>query len=245
LHSGVFGGAVANPATELARLLAKLHDPEGRVLIPGFYDAVAPVSPTELESWRQLPSDNAEWLRASGSPALAGESGYSSRERTWSRPTAEINGLTAGYQGPGTKTIVPREASAKISFRLVPDQDPRDIAHKVSAYFHALASRAVKIEVIYDHGGDPYYAAPDTPLSRAAQAALKTVFGRPPALVREGLSIPTVSLFRSILGRDTLLVGLGLPDCGAHSPNECFPLRHLEQGIVLHQALLNEISATA
>ena len=242
LHSGVFGGAVANPATELARLLARLHDRDGRVAVPGFYEAVAPVSPVELASWRTLPSYDAELLASTGSPAAAGESGYSARERVWSRPTAEINGLSSGYQGPGSKTIVPREAVAKLSFRLVSNQKPREIADQVAAFLSSCAPAAVKVEVTYDHGGDPYLAAPDGPGISAAREALREIFGREPALVREGLSIPTVSLFKRILGRDTLLIGLGLPDCAAHSPNESFPLRNLEQGIALHRTLLNRLA---
>lgn len=242
LHSGVFGGSVANPATELARLLAQLHDADGHVAVPGFYEAVAEVSPAELKSWRALPSYDAELLASTGSPAIAGEKGYSSRERVWSRPTAEINGITSGYQGPGSKTIVPREAVAKLSFRLVPNQKPREIADRVAAFFTARATAGVKVEVTYDHGGDPYLTASDSRAFRAAQAALQEVFGREPALVREGLSIPTVSMFKRILGRDTLLIGLGLPDCAAHSPNESFPLRNLEQGIALHRVLLNRLA---
>jgi len=242
LHSGVFGGSVANPATELARLLAQLHDADGHVAVPGFYDAVADVSPAELKSWRDLPDYDAELLALTGSPAVAGERGYGSRERVWSRPTAEINGITAGYQGPGSKTIVPREAVAKLSFRLVPNQQPRVIADRVAAFFTARAPRSVKVEVTYDHGGDPYLTVSDSPAFRAAQCALRDVFGREPALVREGLSIPTVSLFKRILGRDTLLIGLGLPDCAAHSPNESFPLRNLERGIALHRALLTRLA---
>jgi len=242
LHSGVFGGSVANPATELARLLAQLHDADGHVAVPGFYDAVADVSPDELKSWRDLPDYDAELLALTGSPAVAGERGYGSRERVWSRPTAEINGITAGYQGPGSKTIVPREAVAKLSFRLVPNQQPRVIADRVAAFFTARAPRSVKVEVTYDHGGDPYLTVSDSPAFRAAQCALRDVFGREPALVREGLSIPTVSLFKRILGRDTLLIGLGLPDCAAHSPNESFPLRNLERGIALHRALLTRLA---
>jgi len=242
LHSGVFGGSVANPATELARLLAQLHDADGHVAVPGFYDAVADVSPDELKSWRDLPDYDAELLALTGSPAVAGERGYGSRERVWSRPTAEINGITAGYQGPGSKTIVPREAVAKLSFRLVPNQQPRVIADRVAAFFTGRAPRSVKVEVTYDHGGDPYLTVSDSPAFRAAQCALRDVFGREPALVREGLSIPTVSLFKRILGRDTLLIGLGLPDCAAHSPNESFPLRNLERGIALHRALLTRLA---
>lgn len=245
LHSGVFGGAVANPATELTRLLAQLHDPLGRIAVPGFYDEVAAVSAAELSCWRKLPVLDAELLVATGSPAVSGEHGYTSRERIWARPTAEINGITSGYQGPGSKTIVPHIATAKLSFRLVADQHPQDIGRRVATFFQARAIPGVEVQVTYDHGGEPYLVSPGTPMICAAQAALREIFGREPALVREGLSIPTVSLFKRILGRDTLLVGLGLPDCAAHSPNETFPLRNLEQGIALHRALLLHLAGAA
>lgn len=241
IHSGVFGGAVANPATELARLLGGMHAPSGEVAIPGFYDAVAPASAAERQAWREIGTLDAGLLRASGAAALAGEDGYSGIERTWIRPTAEVNGIIAGYQGPGSKTIIPAMASAKLSFRLVPDQDPADIALKVKRFFAARASPAVEIAVDYDHGGRPYHANPDTPLARAVRAALQAVFGREAVLVREGLSIPIVSTFKEVLGRDTLLVGLGLPDCGAHGPNESFPLDHLDRGIELHQEILRRL----
>jgi len=243
VHSGVFGGAIANPAVELARLLAALHAPTGEVAVPGFYDAVRPASAEERQGWRDLGTVNADLLRGSGAPALAGEAAYSAIERTWIRPTAEVNGLTAGYQGPGSKTIIPATASAKLSFRLVPDQDPDDIAAKVKHFLCDRASRAVRVSVAYDHGGQPYHANPDTPLARAVRAALAAVFGRAPVLVREGLSIPVVAAFKAVLGRDTLLVGLGLPDCGAHGPNESFPLDHLDRGIELHQEILRRLTA--
>jgi len=244
LHSGVYGGAVVNPATELARLLAAMHDSSGRVAIPGFYDEVASPDPLETAEWRTLPYTDEDILRGTGAPALGGEAGFTSLERLWIRPTAEVNRITAGYQGPGSKTIIPREATAKLSFRLVPNQEPEVIAARVAAFFEAEAGPGVKVEVNYDHGGAPYFADPTTPSARAVRAALAEVFGCEAVLVREGLSIPIVALFKKILGRDTLLVGLGLPDCAAHSPNETFPLAHLELGIALHQALLRRLGAT-
>ncbi len=241
LHSGMFGGAIANPATELVHLLAKLHQADGAIAVPGFYDDVIPASEAERASWRQIPFDDRAILEATGVSKLGGEENFSALERLWIRPTAEINGLTSGYQGAGSKTIIPREASAKLSFRLVPKQNPDVIAARVRDYLQSLCPDTVRLEIIYDHGGEPFYADANSAFSRAAQSALKEIFGREPALVREGLSIPIVSLFRRILKRDPLLIGLGLPDCNAHAPNETFPLAQLEKGIRLHQVLLERI----
>ncbi|HZZ19732.1 MAG TPA: M20/M25/M40 family metallo-hydrolase, partial [Opitutaceae bacterium] len=242
LHSGVFGGAVPNPATELARLLAQMHNGTGRIMIPGFYDDVAAVDAVETGAWKHLPYTDDDVLKAAGSTALGGEQGFTTLERTWIRPTAEVNGITAGYQGPGSKTIIPSEASAKLSFRLVPNQNPVDIACKVAAFFASKAVPGVEVEATYDHGGNPYFASPDTPLGLAVRTAVRNVFGREAALVRGGLSIPVVSLFKEVLGRDTLLLGLGLPDCAAHSPNETFPLENLDKGIALHLSILEQFA---
>jgi acetylornithine deacetylase/succinyl-diaminopimelate desuccinylase-like protein len=243
LHSGVFGGAVTNPATELARLIASLHDSDGKITIPGFYDDVAAVNAAETRGWRSLPFTDEEVRKAAGVSSLGGEQGFTTLERLWIRPTAEVNGITAGYQGPGSKTIIPSQASAKLSFRLVPHQNPVDIACKVADFFAAKAAPGVVVDATFDHGGNPYYAKPDTPLGLAVRAAVRDVFGLEAALVREGLSIPIVSLFKEILGQDTLLVGLGLPDCAAHSPNETFPLENLDKGIALHLSILRQFSA--
>jgi acetylornithine deacetylase/succinyl-diaminopimelate desuccinylase-like protein len=242
LHSGMFGGAIANPATELVRLLAKLHYADGSVAVPGFYDDVIPASKAERASWRNIPFDDKAILEATGVSKLSGEEKFSALERLWIRPTAEINGLTSGYQADGSKTIIPREASAKLSFRLVPNQKPDMIAARVRDYLNSICPDSVHLEIIYDHGGEPFYADANSAFSRAAQSALKEIFGREPALVREGLSIPIVSLFQRILKRDPLLIGLGLPDCNAHAPNETFPLAQLENGIRLHQILLERFS---
>jgi len=243
LHSGMFGGTVANPALELSRLLAKLHREDGSIAIPGFYDDVLPLSESERTVWHELPYGDAELLEATGSPKICGEKGYTALERIWARPTAEINGLTSGYQGHGSKTIVPASASAKLSFRLVPWQDPEKIAAQVRAFLEGITPDTVRVEVSYDHGGEPYYLAPDFPDALAASEALSEIFGKAPAHIREGLSIPIVMLFRKILQRETLLIGLGLPDCNAHSPNETFPVAHIDLGIQLHAALLKRLAA--
>jgi acetylornithine deacetylase/succinyl-diaminopimelate desuccinylase-like protein len=242
LHSGMFGGAVANPAMELVRLLAKLHNPDGSIAVPGFYDEVLPVGESERNGWRNIPFDNQAILEATGAPELSGEEKFTALERLWIRPTAEINGLTGGYQGTGSKTIIPREAGAKLSFRLVPNQQPDVIAANVREYLQSLCPTAVRLEISYDHGGEPFYANPDSSCSRVAQSAVSEVFGRAPALIREGISIPIVSLLQRMLKRDPLLIGLGLADCNAHAPNETFPLAQLERGIKLHQILLDRLS---
>ncbi len=242
LHSGMFGGAVGNPATELVRLLARLHHPDGSIAVPGFYDDVIPVSKSQRADWRTIPFDDQAILQATGTPKLAGEKDFTTLERLWIRPTAEINGLTSGYQGEGSKTIIPREAGAKLSFRLVPAQHPETIAVQVRTYLESLCPDYVRLEIAYDHGGEPWYASPQSAFNRAAQSALQEIFGRAPALIREGLSIPIVSLLQRILKQDPLLIGFGLPDCNAHAPNETFPLEQLEQGIRVHRALLERIA---
>lgn len=242
LHSGMFGGAVANPAAVLARLLASLHHADGRLAVPGFYDEVANPSADELRGWAELPFQEAEILAATGSASLGGERGVTVLERIWSRPTIEINGLTSGYQGAGSKTIVPREASAKLSARLVPHQTPQAAFERIRRHLLAQPLEGCVVYVEDDHGGSPYLLPADSPWIAAARNAIAEVWEHPAALVREGLSIPIVEKFQTILGLDTLLIGLGLPDCLAHSPNETFPLTHLELGKRLNQSLLRHLA---
>lgn len=243
LHSGLFGGAVANPATAVARLIATLHDDKGRVAIDGFYDDVRPLENWEREMWEKVPGVSAEdFLKVTGAPELFGEAGYSAAERTWARPTAEVNGLGGGYQGEGSKTVLPAEAMAKFSFRLVPDQDPQDILRKVEAHFLAHCPPGVTVEVRPGHDGKPYHADPHGCFGKAAQEALRKSFGAEPVLIREGGSIPIVQSFREILGADTLLLGLALSDAQVHSPDENFPVENFEAGIRLNQALLEELA---
>jgi acetylornithine deacetylase/succinyl-diaminopimelate desuccinylase-like protein len=242
LHSGLFGGAVANPATAIGRLVASLHDAEGRVAISGFYDAVRPLETWEREMWATVPGvGEAEFLHATGSPGLFGEPGYSAAERTWARPTAEVNGIGGGYQGEGSKTVLPAEAFVKLSFRLVPDQTPKDIMEKVSRHLTAHCPPGVTIEVKPGHDGKPYATDPHSPFGQAAQAALREVFDAEPVLIREGGSIPIVQTFLEILGADTLLLGLALSDAQIHAPNENFPVANFEAGIRLNQALLRRL----
>lgn len=243
LHSGIFGGAVVNPAAALVSLLARLHDNHGRVAVPGFYDDVIPLDPVERAALSKLPSTEADLLRETGVPALGGEEGFTAIERIGIRPTAEINGLTSGYQGAGTKTVLPSLASAKLTFRLVPNQKPDRVLNLVEIHFQNLLPRGVEMELIRGHGGLPYLVDLKSPWTAAALHALQETFGREPALVREGGSIPIVQSFRELLGTNTLLLGLAAPDCKAHAPDENFPVETFEAGIRLHRVLLRELAA--
>lgn len=243
LHSGIFGGAVQNPITALAQLLATLHDREGRVTIDGFYDRVKPLEKWEREAWRKLPVDGDQLiLKETGVPELFGEAGYNSLERVWARPTAEINGIGGGYQGQGTKTVIASHAMAKLTFRLVPDQEGDEILKLARAHLQKNLPKGVTMEITDGHSGPWYLTDPNSTIGKAAQRALRKAFDRDPALIREGGSIPIVSQFRGILGIETLLMGLALPDCRAHSPNENFPLENFEGGIRLNKAILQELA---
>jgi acetylornithine deacetylase/succinyl-diaminopimelate desuccinylase-like protein len=242
LHSGIFGGAVANPVTMAARLVASLHDEQGRVAIPGFYEGVRELQEWERSAWAALGDGEAETLALTGVSALFGEPGYTERERRWARPTAEVNGIGGGYQGEGSKTVIAREAFFKLSFRLVPDQDPERILNLAEAYLRAQAHPAIRLEIKRGHTGMPYLMDPHSPLGKAAQRALETTFGGHTALIREGGSIPIVQAFKDVLRADTLLLGLALPDCQAHAPNENFPISSYQAGIRLNQALLQELA---
>jgi acetylornithine deacetylase/succinyl-diaminopimelate desuccinylase-like protein len=243
LHSGLFGGAVANPATAIARLISSLHAEDGSVAISGFYDQVRPLEAWEREMWGKVPGvSDADFLKTTGSSALYGESGFSSAERTWARPTAEVNGIGGGYQGEGSKTVLPAEAFAKLSFRLVPDQDPRDIMEKVKTHLESHCPPGVRIEVHIGHDGKPYATDPNSKFGLAAQQALRIAFQAEPVLIREGGSIPIVQTFREILGADSILLGLALSDAQIHAPNENFPVENFESGIRLNQALLTELA---
>jgi acetylornithine deacetylase/succinyl-diaminopimelate desuccinylase-like protein len=244
LHSGIFGGAVENPAIVLARLIAGLHDENRHVSIAGFYDGVRELASWERESWKGLPLNEAALLKMTGAPALAGEKGFTALERIWVRPTAEVNGMGGGYQGEGTKTVLPSKAWAKFTFRLVPDQEPEKVVRAVEDYFRKHAPASVKIALSPGHYGEPYLVDPHAGYGAAAQRALGRLFPeKKPALIREGGSIPIVADFKRVLGVDTLLLGFCLPDCNAHSPNETFPVAHLGLGARLNRFLLEEIAA--
>lgn len=230
LHSGMFGGSVPNPANVLCELLATLHDRDGRVNIPGFYDGVEPIPALEREAWRQLPFDEGQNLRDLKLSEGAGESGYSTLERRWARPTCDINGLTSGYQGHGAKTVIPSVASAKVSMRLVPGQDPAAI---VAAFEKTLRERCPKnVDIAFTRHGtaSPVVVPADSEAMRLAAEAVKEGFGVAPTLIREGGTIPVVALLKRVLNVDTLLVGFGLPDDRVHSPDEKFDLDALHKG---------------
>src|SRR5437773_4626304 len=244
LHSGIYGGAVANPLTAMARLLAALHDANGHIAIPGFYDDVLPLEDWEREMWRKIPVNiDEEILKETGVPELFGEKGFSTMERIWARPTAEINGFGGGYQGQGTKTVIGREAMAKLTFRLVPNQDGDKVIALAQEYLPKNCPSGVKLDMDAGHAGPWYLTDTHSHYGEAAQRALKKAFERDPVLIREGGSIPIVSDFRNILGAETLLLGLALPDCRAHSPNENFPLENLDAGIRINKAVLQELAA--
>lgn len=243
LHSGVYGGAVANPATAAASLIASLHDDEGRVAIAGFYDEVEPLADWERQMWSQVPGVAREDILAvTGSCEIFGEVGYSSAERLWARPTCEVNGMWGGYQGEGSKTVLPSEAFFKLSCRLVPDQEPNVILEKVRKHLELHLPTGVEMEFTEGHSGKAYVCDPHSTHGKAAQEALQEVFGRKPVLIREGGSIPIIQSMKEILGVDTLMLGLALPDCQIHSPNENFTVENFEAGIRLNQVLLQKIA---
>jgi acetylornithine deacetylase/succinyl-diaminopimelate desuccinylase-like protein len=245
LHSGVFGGAVQNPIAALAAILASLHDPAtGRVTVPGFYDEVREPTAAERELFTRVPYDEAAFRRqAGGIPETAGEAGWTVLERRWARPTLEFNGIWGGYSGPGSKTIIPASASAKITCRLVPDQRPDDIARKVADAVRAAAPRGVRVEATTKPGGRPVVTPTDHPAVQAASRAFASVFGKEPLITREGGSIPPVEMFSRIMGMPAVMVGTGLPDDRIHSPNEKFMLDMYFKGIRVLAHLWDELAA--
>jgi acetylornithine deacetylase/succinyl-diaminopimelate desuccinylase-like protein len=242
LHSGVFGGAVENPATALSRLLGQLHDKNGRIAIPGFYDGIAPLSAYERKQFVRLPLKDAQLQKLLGVRKLFGERGFTPTEQRSARPTFEINGLTSGYQGKGNKTIVPAWASAKITCRLVPNQRPANIRKLVCDYLKKICPPTVRLEIEAGHGAEAYLVSPTSKEAQAALRALEKAFGCKPVLMREGGSIPIVNDFKKILGADTLLLGLGLPDDNAHSPNEKFNLDCFAKGQRMSALLWQELT---
>jgi succinyl-diaminopimelate desuccinylase len=242
LHSGIFGGTVDNPAMALCQLLGKLRDKDGRVIIPGFYQGVQPLSAYERKQFARLPFKASEYQKFLGVPKLFGEHGFTPIEQRSARPTFEINGLTSGYQGEGSKTIVPAWARAKITIRLVPNQEPDQVMKRVRQYLEKLCPPTVRLEFEAGHGAEPYLVSPTSPQAQAALRALKSAFGYEPVLMREGGSIPIVNDFKKILHADSLLLGLGLPDDNAHSPNEKFDLGCFAKGQLMGAYLWQELS---
>lgn len=242
LHSGLYGGTLDNPAFALCRLLAALRDKRGRVAIPGFYDDVIKLSAYERKQLGRVPHRDGAFRKFLGVPALFGESGYTTNERRCARPTIEINGITSGYQGEGSKTIIPAWARAKLTFRLVPDQDPARLVKVITRHLKKVCSPTVRLEIKVGHGGEPYLVSPTDDKAQAALRAIREAFHCEPVLMREGGSIPIVTQFRRILGADSLLLGLSLPDDNAHSPNEKFDLDAFEYGMRMGVALWPELS---
>jgi acetylornithine deacetylase/succinyl-diaminopimelate desuccinylase-like protein len=230
LHSGSFGGSIANPGNVLAKLIASMHDEEGRVTIPGFYDDVKPLQKWEREEYARLPFDEKDYLKITGVPAVWGEEGYTTTERRWARPTLDVNGIWGGYQGEGAKTIIPARAAAKISMRLVPNQDPEKITKLFVDYVKKATPPTVRLEVVPMHGGKPFLIDPKSPMFERASLAIEKGFGRKPVFIREGGSIPITQTFKDLLGADTLLLGWGQGDDRAHSPNERFDLGDYHRG---------------
>jgi len=242
LHSGVFGGAVTNPANALAKMLAALINDKGQVQVPGFYDDVVPISDTERAAMKKLPFDEREFMKQLGVDAVTGEASYTTLERRWARPTYDVNGLTSGYQGEGAKTVLPARASAKFSFRLVPNQQPQKVAAALEPMLQKLLPAGLKMELISFHGAPGVVVPLESPYMAAASQAIAAGFGRAPVFIREGGSIPVVSTFHEKLGVDTLLLGWGQNDDNTHSPNEKFCLADFHRGIKASAHLWQEIS---
>lgn len=243
LHSGLYGGAVPNPLNALAHILGRLHDSHGRIAIPGFYDAVAEPDAETLAQWKGLGGDEAEFLAGAGVERPSGEVDRHLLERIWSRPTCDINGMIGGYTGAGSKTVIPAKASAKISFRLVPDQTPDKIADAFKQFIAAHAPPACQWTLDVHNGAPGHVIPADSPYLRAALDALETVYGKKAAMIGCGGSIPVVGMMKTVLGVDTLLMGFGLEDDRMHSPNEKFEVRCFENGMRSHAALLDRLAS--
>jgi len=231
LHSGVYGGAVPNPANILAKMIASLHDENNRVAVPGFYDDVAELSTGERAELNKAPFDLEAYKQDLGIADVRGEKGYTTIERTGIRPTLDVNGIWGGYTGEGAKTVLPAKASAKISMRLVPNQNSEKITQLFKAHFEAIAPDGVRVTVTPHHGGEPVVTPTDSPAYRAAEKAMEETFGKKPVPTRGGGSIPIVALFEKELGAKTVLLGFGLDSDNLHSPNEKYGIENYLKGI--------------
>ena len=231
LHSGHFGGAVANPANVLARLITQLVEPNGHIAIPGFYDDVRELTAAERKAFNKAPFNLSDYKHSLDIGDVAGEAGYTTLERTGVRPSLDVNGIWGGYTGEGTKTVIPSKASAKISMRLVPNQDYRKIARLFTRYIRSIAPKSVKVEVKTLHGGMPYVTPTDMPAYKAAEKALAATFGKKPLPYYSGGSIPIINGFERILGVKSLLLGFGLTEDAIHSPNESYGLEQFYKGL--------------
>jgi len=231
LHSGSYGGGIDNPLNALCHIIAKLKDEDGHILIPSFYDKVRPLSSEERELLAKSPLSEADWLKETGAPKAWGEPEYTLVERLGARPTLDLNGLVGGYTGPGTKTVLPSTVHAKLSMRLVPDQDPKEIGELFRKYIATITPPSIKVNLAIREGAPASIIDYTIPPMKAAAAAYTKVFGKKPVYTREGGSIPIVNQFRSQLGLETILMGFGLPSDRAHSPNERFYLQNYCRGI--------------
>src|SRR6266849_6649337 len=243
LHSGSFGGAVANPAFVLSQMIAQMKDRGGRIKIPGFYDDVMPLQDEERKAWASLPFNEKKFKKDFGIPKVTGETGYTTLERTWARPTFEVNGLLSGFTGEGAKTVLPAVAMAKVSMRLVPNQDPETIARLCEEDVKDIAPGTVELKITRMHGGKPWMTSYDNPFVQAAGRAIEKGFGRKPVFTREGGSIPVVSTFQEELGLPSVLFGVGLPDENAHAPNEKLDVANFHGGIISSAILYQEIAS--
>ena len=242
LHSGSFGGAVENPANALATMLSKLKDADGRVQLPGFYDKVRDLTDDERAAMKKLPFSEAEFAKELEVDQLHGEKGYDTLERKWARPTLDVNGLLSGWTGEGAKTVLPSQAMAKFSMRLVADQHPDEIAELAKKYLESICPPTCKMTISLDHGAEPVLVDATNPWLAVACRAVEKGFEKEPVMIREGGSIPVVSVLKQALGIDTILLGLGLPDDNAHSPNEKFHLPDYQRGIETAAWLLAEMA---
>jgi acetylornithine deacetylase/succinyl-diaminopimelate desuccinylase-like protein len=243
LHSGTFGGAVINPAFALAHIIAALKDSKGKIKVPGFYDRVRKLSAAERKAFKSLPHTDAKFRKSIGAKELFGEPGFTTLERVWARPTLEVNGIWGGFMGDGAKTVIPAEAHAKISMRLVADQSPKEIVAKVTRHIKKLAPKSVDVTVTHIHSGDAWLAEPDHPALQAAARAVKKAFGKTPVFTREGGSIPVIAAFDRILKVPSVLMGIGLHDDNLHAPDEKIDLDNFFKGNEAAAYLMDELGA--
>ncbi len=243
LHSGSYGGTLMNPGNALSAIIATFHDAERRVTIPGFYDDVRDLSASERDAMKKLPFDEQGYLGAMGAPALIGEKGFSTIERRWARPTLDVNGMMGGFTGSGASTVIPARVMAKVSMRLVPDQNAEKISKAFDEAVLARAPQGVKVEVLTHGFCCPAYVCPlDSSGMAAAKRAVRAGFGKEPFMIREGGTLPILPLFKEVLGADSLMIGLCHPDCNAHGPNEFFCLDDFIAGIKTSAHFLSEMA---
>ena len=243
LHSGSYGGTLANPGNALASMIASLRDGDNRVTIPGFYEDVRDLAPGEQAQLTELPFDENAYLDTMGAPALGGEKGYTTLERRWVRPTLDVNGMIGGFTGEGASTVIPARVSAKVSMRIVPDQNPDRISKAFDTAIRKACPDGVRLEIL-DHGSAAAYVAPTESVGmKAAAGAIEAGFGKRPFLIREGGTLPILPLFKEVLGADSLMLGFCVPDCNAHGPNEFFVLSDFHAGTRTSAHLMNLLAA--